>query len=222
VCNESNKYIGSVIVRSSIQTTMGFLVVAAVTGCATLTSGTTQVVVFNSTPTGATVLLDGMELGNTPLTLELKKKDGQHLEIRKSGYKSYSTVMSTQTDPMFWGNILIGGLPGSTTDAASGAAYQYAPEHYVITLESTSASLDGFNQTYSKADRIRLYLLENYESLKIDLSRKSGDHLEALLSMFTLKGEEKELGKDAIKEIMFSQEDPDMFVNQVLEKFSIS
>ncbi|MDH5694752.1 MAG: PEGA domain-containing protein [Gammaproteobacteria bacterium] len=207
---------------SNLQKAVGLVLVSAVAGCATLASGTTQNVVFNSTPTGASVLVDGVELGKTPLTIELKKKDGQHLEIRKEGFKSYSTLMLTQTDPMFWGNILIGGLPGSTTDAASGAAYQYAPESYVITLESNSASLDGFDQNYSDADRIRAYLFQNYQSLKVELSRDSGDHLEALLSMIELEGEAKELGAETLKEIMFSSENPDKFVIRVLEVFTVS
>ena len=54
--------------------TLGLVMLSAIvifTGCATVISGTSQEITFESSPSGATVYLDGERYGVTPFTLSL-------------------------------------------------------------------------------------------------------------------------------------------------------
>jgi len=104
------------------------------TGCATIISGENQVVTIQSIPDGAEIVINGMVKGKTPMTFPLKRAEDQVLEIRKEGYASHSAVLQTQMNGMFWGNILFGGLLGSTTDSSTGASLEYAPGTVVVNL----------------------------------------------------------------------------------------
>lgn len=103
-------------------------------GCATIASGTNQNVSFESEPEGATVRVNGEVVGKTPVSSRLDKKNDQSVSFEMAGYRTVTKNLATKTDPWFFGNIIIGGLFGSTTDFASGAAYEYSPDQYFVTL----------------------------------------------------------------------------------------
>ena len=44
------------------------------------------------------------------------------------------------TNPWFWGNILFGGVFGSTTDGLSGSVHEYSPSQFFITLVPMTGS----------------------------------------------------------------------------------
>src|SRR3989338_382530 len=88
----------------------------ALAGCASIISGRTQEVSFASNPEGVTVTVNGRILGKTPLTINLQRKSEQSLVFSKDGYKTLSMQFETSINGWFWGNILLGGLIGSTTD----------------------------------------------------------------------------------------------------------
>lgn len=67
----------------------GFLLLAAAlfaAGCATADKGRNQRVVIESTPSGATVLVDGRVVGKTPLALRLPRMNGYQVTVRKPGF----------------------------------------------------------------------------------------------------------------------------------------
>lgn len=103
-------------------------------GCATIASGTNQNVSFESEPEGATVRVNNEVIGKTPVSSRLDKKNDQSVSFEMPGYRTVTKDLATKTDPWFFGNILIGGLFGSTTDLASGAIYEYSPDQYFVTL----------------------------------------------------------------------------------------
>ncbi|MFQ5728843.1 MAG: PEGA domain-containing protein [Waddliaceae bacterium] len=174
----------------TIKTVKNMLPLIAATfffGCATIMGGTSQDVTFNSNPEGAKVTLDGKVLGKTPLTISLSsKKKGQSLDFEKEGHKKLSMKMGTKTNGMFWGNIIFGGLIGSTTDGLSGAIYQYSPDQYMVTLEpSGTGSLDG---TVSKtlAQKTKDFIVIGHDNIIVDLSRGNGPHLASLLRILDI------------------------------------
>ncbi len=107
-------------------------------GCASIMHGTRQPVTFSSQPSEAQVYLDGELKGVTPLTLDLKRGQYESMTISKEGYKPQNREIGDSIDPIFWGNIVIGGVVGSSTDAGTGAMYQYDPNSYFIQLEKTN------------------------------------------------------------------------------------
>ena len=62
-----------------------------ISGCATVISGTTQTLTFNSEPTGAEVYLDGARIGSTPVSLSVKKNEKDTVMIQKEGYKTVTS-----------------------------------------------------------------------------------------------------------------------------------
>ena len=156
--------------------------VLVATGCATIVSTKTQLVSFQSSPAGATVLIDGRPIGQTPLSLQLERKNNQALVIRKEGYKEFSTTMSTTLNGWFFGNIVLGGLLGSTTDAATGAMHEYAPNQFLVALEPEGSNAATSKTEKSKADKIREFVLLSYNPLSADIKAGSGNYLNSLLN----------------------------------------
>jgi hypothetical protein len=105
------------------------------TGCATIVKGTTQTIPVSSDPSGADVRLDGLLYGQTPTTLEVKRKRNHLILIEKTGYQPKSVPITKNIGGAVWGNILAGGLIGWGVDATSGAQYNLTPEVITVKLE---------------------------------------------------------------------------------------
>ena len=70
----------------------GFALVSA-SGCAIASKGRTQTVTVRSTPEGATTLINGQEVGKTPLRVTLKRASSYNIELRKPGFENAPTVI---------------------------------------------------------------------------------------------------------------------------------
>ena len=112
---------------------------SALSGCATLIDGDTQSVTFQSSPSDAEVSINGVVVGTTPFTISLDRGDGNQVSIQKNGYETVSMELNTAINPTFWGNILLGGLLGSTTDSATGASREYVPGIHMINLRELNS-----------------------------------------------------------------------------------
>lgn len=111
------------------------VVLFSATGCSTVVNGKKQIVTINSNVADAQVIVDGVLVGKTPFTGEIPRASKAMVQVTKDGYISKTVTMDTNFEPIFWGNILIGGVLGSTTDAASGSMYKYAPGTIQVDLE---------------------------------------------------------------------------------------
>lgn len=103
-------------------------------GCATIINGKTQQVSFNSEPQGAEVIVDGTSVGVTPVTASIQRGGQKMVSVKKDGYQTAEATLTSSTSGAFWGNIIIGGLPGSTTDGATGSMYEFTPGEVMVTL----------------------------------------------------------------------------------------
>jgi len=161
------------------------LAVLASLGCATIVDGTTQELTFGSEPEGAQVVLDGQVLGFTPLTVEIDRAEGRTVELRKAGYASEQIALTTDLNPTFWGNILTGGLLGSTTDSASGASVRYAPDAYETQLTPEGPLAPESYEIDESARRweVKRFVLLAHGHLLRDVAQGRGEYLEALLRM---------------------------------------
>ena len=109
-------------------------------GCATLMQGTTQSIGISSTPTGAAVMVDGIERGRTPLVVDLKRKDHHFVKIEMAGYMPFETTFTRSTSGWVWGNIVFGGLIGLAVDAISGGLYKLTPTEINAALRKEGAT----------------------------------------------------------------------------------
>ena len=101
--------------------------IAALTGCATIMHGTSQDIGFQSSPTNAKVLVDGLPMGNTPVVAKLSRKDNHIVKMNLDGYQPFEATLTRGTSGWVWGNIVFGGLIGLAVDAMSGGLYNLTP-----------------------------------------------------------------------------------------------
>lgn len=125
-----------------IKTRFAILLLAAsflIQGCATITRGTTEALVIETTPSGAEVEVSNGLRCKTPCTLELKRKNPVILVISKSGYESVKVNVLSEVAGAgaagMAGNVLLGGVIGAGVDAASGAMNKLTPNPVRVTLE---------------------------------------------------------------------------------------
>lgn len=102
-------------------------------GCATVISGTTQILTFDSKPQGAKIYLDGLLVGTTPFSMETTKNKYKSFRIEKEGYLIINREVTKAYDPVSLLNIF---WDYSTTDFITGAMFQYSPGSYYIELQA--------------------------------------------------------------------------------------
>ena len=115
---------------------------AFIAGCGTIIHGTTQDVSVASSPSGASVVINGADIGETPITQELDRGSQHTIELNLDGYKSESIIVNRETSGWVVGNIVFGGLIGLAVDAATGGMYKLSPTEINRSLDGDTASLD--------------------------------------------------------------------------------
>jgi len=108
-------------------------------GCASIFTGTTQSVQVNSVPSGANVSVGGIDRGQTPLPMVLKKgSSGECITLMLPGYQEKTFQPQTNFNPVAILNLL--SILGWGIDAATGALWKYDPTFYNIQLQKVSKS----------------------------------------------------------------------------------
>jgi hypothetical protein len=107
------------------------------TGCATIIDGADQKMSFSSSPSGATVKINGKPIGVTPLNdIEVDRSDkNSTLTIEKVGYKKQDVTMKTQTNSSWYWDIAFLSLLSTTVDVVTGATNEYEKDKYFIELD---------------------------------------------------------------------------------------
>jgi hypothetical protein len=108
--------------------------------CATIMNGTRQAVSISSNPPGATVIINGIRSGKTPIFRRLPRKDDQFIRLELEGFLPYEELLIKETSGWVWGNIIFGGLIGLAIDMASGGMYKLNPDFVYGYLEKSGAS----------------------------------------------------------------------------------
>lgn len=102
--------------------------------CATIIKGPKQLINIDSNVRDAEVMVNGATMGRTPFNGPIPRGSSTQVTIKKDGYYAKTITLATETETAFWGNILIGGVLGSSTDSASGAMNKYSPATFQIDL----------------------------------------------------------------------------------------
>jgi hypothetical protein len=172
-----------------------FTLILLTSGCASIIKGSKQEITFNSDPDGAKVTISGRVIGITPITTSIDRKSEQTLVFEKEGYKSVTMPLSTTINPWFWGNILIGGVIGSTTDGFSGAYCEYSPNNYYIPLEPIEEK--KANLKINK----KIFAMMNYYQLVKELSTEPGEYTKALIILMGVEKSKQDSMLDQIRGI---------------------
>jgi hypothetical protein len=115
-------------------------VALTLTGCASVTRGTTEDVVVKSLPEDATIRTSlGQSCPMSPCTVQVSRKSKFMAFAEKPGYKPGQMFIDTKMGgggaAGLAGNILIGGIIGIGVDAATGATLDHFPNPALIVLE---------------------------------------------------------------------------------------
>lgn len=163
------------------------------TGCASIVDGNSQSVSFASNPEGATVYLNGAAIGKTPVTISTKRKgSAQPLRFTKEGHQDVEVNMTSRVNPWFFGNIITGGLLGSSTDGLSGAAFKYDPGHYMVTLPPTGNSSVADATVLTDKQKVVNFIVAGYAELVKELNSQSGQYTASLLQLGQVNEEQKD------------------------------
>ncbi|GAB5408551.1 MAG: hypothetical protein BalsKO_09160 [Balneolaceae bacterium] len=106
--------------------------------CASIFKGSSADVRVNSNPAGADIYINGIDRGQTPQTLSLKRNQDYVLTFKKEGYEDLNFEVAKKFDigTAVVGNIFSWGLIGILVDVGTGAAYSLTPADVEANLES--------------------------------------------------------------------------------------
>ena len=115
------------------------------TGCSTLVNCAQEDgISVKSDPSGATVFVDGIQKGQTPVRIEIDGGSASHvIRLEKPGYKVSEHTVLKGTDPWVWGNAPLVVFPvvaaaGLCVDAYSGRWYCMEPAELNVPLAATT------------------------------------------------------------------------------------
>ncbi|WP_322516945.1 translation initiation factor 2 [Rhodopseudomonas palustris] len=115
-------------------------------GCASVTRGTTENISIASTPSGALASVAGTDAPFscvTPCVVEVNRNADITVSLSKEGYEPQIIPLTREISggggAGFAGNILLGGVVGMGVDAATGAAMDHKPNPVVVTLQPVPA-----------------------------------------------------------------------------------
>lgn len=118
-----------------------FVVIAmSTTSCATLFTKGSKEITFKGVP--GTTVVDANKnqmvahIGSNGFTNAQVKKSLKPKQLRaeKEGYVSRDYQLNTKIQPAFWGNIILGGIPGIAIDVATGKMMSYKENSLDVTL----------------------------------------------------------------------------------------
>ncbi len=112
--------------------------------CATLTRGTTQAFVVETTPAGAAVKTStGYSCPSSPCTFTVQRKEPFTVTLTKDGYVTHTAMVKSEMAGSgaagMAGNVLFGGLIGVGVDATSGALNDLTPNPLQVVLQPAGA-----------------------------------------------------------------------------------
>lgn len=110
--------------------------IALTSGCASIVSDSVAPINVLTTNGGeAKVFVDGQPYQVPGVVMAAK--DGQNKVVMAEGNGCQkTTIIEKKVEPWFWGNILIGGLLGSTTDSATDKMWTYESD---VTINCTGS-----------------------------------------------------------------------------------
>lgn len=115
-----------------------FLALALLSGCATITRGTSESFVIETDPPGAAATLTNGMSCTTPCSLKVKRRGDFVVTLEREGYEPVTATVTSSVDgggaAGMAGNVILGGLIGAGVDAGSGAMHSHKPNPLTVTM----------------------------------------------------------------------------------------
>lgn len=117
------------------------LMIASLSGCATMMEGQKQLAV-TSAPTGAAIYLNGVAQWTTPAVIALNDSQPRVLRVELDGYQPYEVLLERKISGWFWANILFNYGLGMAIDAITGEMYRLTPDQVVAQLRRSGVTAE--------------------------------------------------------------------------------
>jgi len=113
-----------------------------VIGCATIISGRNQSLPVVSTPSGAKVIVNGVQQ-QSPCTLVLDRKQPLYqVRVEKDGYEPVEITLRKGVNGWVWGNLIFGGIIGLIVDLCTGSVNKFTPTELEVSLVQKKLGLN--------------------------------------------------------------------------------
>ena len=160
----------------------------AASGCATIFSDGEDEITFSSNVDKTNVYLDGIKLGQTPLTIDIDRKTANRmLKFTKPGYQTQEQELLHDFNMNFGMILDLTGTALTLTpmgiNALSGNIIQYTPTEYHIEMEPEKSS---DHRLFRQRVASMRFAAHNFADLQRDLATGEGEYLEALQTSFQI------------------------------------
>jgi|TARA_Y100001949_G_scaffold68325_1_gene57905 hypothetical protein len=124
------------------------------TSCATILSGTSDEIRFDSDPEGASIMLDGLKLGKTPATVTIKRPGfgNKEITLKLDGYEDRTFMLQKEFNTMAICNLA--SWPGWVIDILTGSVMKYSKTNYDVDLDAKA-----FNLNELEKDQLGRYIV---------------------------------------------------------------
>ena len=124
------------------------------TSCATILSGTSDDITFNSDPSGAAIMLDGLKVGKTPATVSIKRPGfgNKEITLKLDGYEDRTFMLQKGFNTMAICNLA--SWPGWIIDVVTGTIMKYSKTNYSVDLDPKA-----FNLNELEKDQLGRYIV---------------------------------------------------------------
>ncbi len=194
------------------------LILCICTSCGTVVNNTKQGMSINTTPNGATVKVNGFNVGTTPCNIKIDRQSSNAIiTLDKKGYKQNTLVNESKVSGWFWGNFLWSYLfpLSSTTDAVTGGMYEYDQNSFFVALDplNTGAIFEA-----DKTAQIKKFVLTRYSTILQETSSGGGENLDALKALIGYKEVENKTYLIILKNSIKKSKDADDLAEILIKK----
>lgn len=190
--------------------------------CASMASiisngGLAQEFTFISEPPGVTLLLNGSQsLGVTPLVdVKIERSRNAFVVAKMEGFEDQTIRLTHKLNYWVFGNILIGGLFGITTDMANNADVKLDPTTYHVTMTPTNVTSEQMQQ-HLKTRWARNFILLGYPHIQADLVRGDGEYLCSVLAILKVSADQREQALRRLRKLAGESGHAQEFAKRVL------
>ena len=164
----------------------GLTLFLALSGCATIFTDGEDEITFNSNVAGTKVYLDGIKLGETPLTIDIDRKTtNRMLKFTKPGYQTQEQELLHDFNLNFGMTLDLTGTALTLTpmgvNALSGNLIKYTPTEYHIEMEPVKT---GDHKLFLQRIASMRFAAHNYPDIQRDMVTGKGEFMDGLKASF--------------------------------------
>jgi PEGA domain len=197
------------------------------TGCTSIITGKTQQIAIESAPNKAYVYINGVKTCETPCSTAVQRsKVPPKIEIKKDGYEDGGVALGIRTNYWLFADLLFGAFSSTsfavdlTTNPES--TVEYEPGRYFVTLDPLKKKAGSNIDKTAYRSNILKYIAITYSPLSLDISRGTGEHLEALYDLLDVRQDEQSTVLLKLRELSAAYPDTIEFARAVDIAFSDS